>query len=742
MLKNVDWSEDRAYKSGRENEPVEFYLNGLCNSNGFDLLLGYFSSAAINILSLGFATFLYNGGNVRMIVNNILSEDDRDVLSVAEDPVINDLLIDLANIKSVHAKLDEYGKHFFQCLAWLIAKKRIQLKLIRPKFGQGISHYKNGIFYNENDYVGFSASCNFTAYGLLENLERLDAFLSWENSRSTKFVKGITKEFNDIFSEEATYVDYLSIKDVELAIRKEFGDKTINELLIQERELLKKRSQALDNKKLKKAFEKAWENIDAIESSPKFPFIEGPREYQKKAYESWIANDYKGIFAMATGTGKTITALNCLLQEIKMNSSHIYHAIIIVPTITLVNQWADECIRFNFRDIIKVSSKYQWESELATTLSIAQRTPTSFIIITTYASFIKDRFNKYLQSLPDDTIFIADEAHNIGSPAVLQTLKNTSLKKRIGLSATPKRIYDIEGSMAMEEFFNDREPYTYSFSMEKAIEQGILCKYYYHPHIVKLTEDELKEYMVITKKLSKFFNRDTGYFDVDDIVQMLLLKRKRIIHKAVNKLEATRIILEERFKKEKSLKYTFIYVPEGTTPELEEDDQGDEETIKIINQYTREIGRIDDSIKVNQFISGMANRNEVLDQFKEGKIHVIASMKCLDEGVDIPRAEHAIFCSSTGNPRQFIQRRGRILRTHPKKDIAVIHDLIVVPDLSFSDVNSDTFRTERSLVEKELERVMYFASLSINPFETESVFEEICQHYDLNIYTIHNKLKN
>ena len=185
-----------------------------------------------------------------------------------------------------------------------------------------------------------------------------------------------------------------------------------------------------------------------------------------------------------------------------------------------------------------------------------------------------------------------------------------------------------------------------------------------------------------------------------------------------------------------------MYVPEGITPDLEDDEEANDETIKIIDQYTREIGRIDRSIKVNKFISGMPDRNEVLDQFKEGKIDVIASMKCLDEGVDIPRAEHAIFCSSTGNPRQFIQRRGRILRTHPDKDIAVIHDLIVVPDLSLSDINSDTFRAEKSLVEKELERVMYFASLSINPYETEAVFEDICQHYDLNIYTIHDKLKN
>jgi superfamily II DNA or RNA helicase len=254
-----------------------------------------------------------------------------------------------------------------------------------------------------------------------------------------------------------------------------------------------------------------------------------------------------------------------------------------------VNQWADEAMRFNFQEILKVSSKAKWESELATTLSTSRRIPTSFVIITTYASFIKERFKKYIKDLPADTILIADEAHNIGSPSVLNSLSNILLQKRIGLSATPKRIYDIEGSLAMESFFNDSEPYTYSFTMERAIEEGILCKYYYHPHIVNLTAEELKEYIEITKKLAKFFNKETGTLDDSDIVQKLLLKRKRIIHKAANKLGITRKILEERFKKEGNLKYTFIYVPEGITPELEEEENADEETVKIINQYTREI---------------------------------------------------------------------------------------------------------------------------------------------------------
>lgn len=423
-------------------------------------------------------------------------------------------------------------------------------------------------------------------------------------------------------------------------------------------------------------------------------------------------------------------------------ASDFYHALILVPTITLVNQWEEEAKKFNFQNVIKVSSKTEWERDLATTLSTAKRINESFIVITTYASFIRDRFFRYIKDFPADTVFIADEAHNIGSPSVLAKLPEVTFTKRIGLSATPKRIYDIEGSLAMEEFFKDLEPYTYTFSMERAIEEGILCKYYYYPHIVTLTGLELEKYIEISKKLAKFFNKNTSSFDADEIVQKLLLKRKRIIHKAENKLQLTKDILQERFTKEHNLRYTFIYVPEGNTVEITDDANETKEDIKLINQYTREIAKIDDSILINQFISGMPDRNEILDQFKEGKIEVIASMKCLDEGVDIPRAENAIFCSSTGNPRQFIQRRGRILRKHKDKSIAIIHDLVVIPDLSSSSVNSDTFNVERKLVEKELERVMYFASLSINPFETERVFAEVCSHYDLNIYTIHNKLKN
>jgi superfamily II DNA or RNA helicase len=738
MLRDVKWSEDRSYRSDSENEPFQFYLDGLNNSNRLDLLLGYFSSAAIHVLSLGFATFLHRGGTLRMVINNILSEDDKRALSMAEQEEFPYNKIDLSNIKQIKNSLSVYNKHFFECLAWLINQKRIQIVIIRPKEGKGISHFKAGLFSDGKDYVGFSASCNFTAYGLIENLEQINAYLKWENSRSSLAINSIIRDFENFFFQNDEKVEYLSVKEIETVIKNEFGGKTEQELLVQEKELLKKKERLFDNRKIRKTIENLISQIEMISREPRFPYSSGPREYQIEAYNNWVNNNYQGIFAMATGTGKTITSLNCLLEESKGKN---YNAIILVPTITLVNQWEEEAKSFNFQEIIKVSSKENWEGRLATTLSTAKRIPKSFIVITTYASFVKDKFFKNLANFPKDTILIGDEAHNIGSKSILARLSQIPFNKRIGLSATPKRIYDLEGSISMERFFNDSEPYTYSFGMERAINDGILCKYFYHPHIVELTDEELAEYIEISKKLAKFFNKGSDSLEKNDIVEKLLLKRKRIIHKAENKLHKTISILKGRFQKEGNLNYTFIYVPEGYTEQELEEEELEDESIKIINQYTREIGKIDKSIFVNQFTSGMPDRDSILGQFKEGKIQVIASMKCLDEGVDIPRAEHAIFCSSTGNPRQFIQRRGRILRRHPDKTVATIHDLVVIPPLESFNKSSDTFNLEKSLVSKELERVMYFASLSINPHETESVFEEVCENYELNIYTIHNNLQ-
>jgi superfamily II DNA or RNA helicase len=731
MLKDCDWSIDRDYKTGSENEPLQFYLDGLANSNEFSLLLGYFSSSAINLLSVGFATFISKGGKMKMVINHLLSAKDKEAISRVEDNPNEIRVFDLTDIVSLGRVLDEYDTHFFECLAYLIAEKRIEIKVIKPKNGKGIAHYKSGVFSDCQDAVGYQASCNFTYYGLSENIEQLEAFLSWENGRSNKLIKKQLKLIDNYFTEKDEDVEYISVSDIEVVLRDRFGKKDINELLVQEEQLLKKKQSLITNHKLKKTIAKLFSEIELIRRTPRFPYSEGPREYQINAYNSWVTNNYKGMFAMATGTGKTITSLNCLLNEYKKTG--IYRAIITVPTTALVEQWKKECAKFNFKNVITVSSRENWDTNFAFFNTAARLIDTSYIVIVTYASLPRQRFQSYFTQLPKDTILIADETHNLGSQGLLRLLPKIHLEKRIGLSATPHRKFDEAGNLAIQEFFNDEPPYIVSYSMEEALNIGWLCKYTYYPHIIRLTEQEMERYKELSLQLLRMgmFDSSTGEFRSTPQIEMKLLERKLIIHKAANKLETFKAILRSEFEKKKHLKYTLIYVPEGIEANFDETDysvETDDEN-RLINEYTKAVSQTDDSVMVKQFTANSTNREEILKNFEESKIHVLTSMKCLDEGVDVPRSELAIFCASTGNPRQFIQRRGRVLRLHKDKIHATIHDLVVVPEVA----DESTYEMEKGLVKKELERVVDFANLAMNKTDTYETLKNILDYYNLNL---------
>ena len=202
---------------------------------------------------------------------------------------------------------------------------------------------------------------------------------------------------------------------------------------------------------------------------------------------------------MATGTGKTITSLNCLLQEYKQSKT--YNAIVLVPSIALLNQWEEEIGEFNFKNILKVGGGNNWENDLANYVSnCSWGIKKDLIIISTYGSFVTDRFQKYFHKVQENFLLIADEAHNMGASQIKKRLPSVKVNSKIGLSATPKRIYDPEGTDAIDAFFNDSPPYTYSFSMERALKEERLTEYKYFPKIVELQDEELEKYIEISKK--------------------------------------------------------------------------------------------------------------------------------------------------------------------------------------------------------------------------------------------------
>ena len=736
MLCDVEWAEDGTYVPGEEFSPERFFNDGLMNSTEFDLKLGYFSSAAISVLAEGFATFISRGGYMRLVINHIVSKKDKKAIT---DGLIGNIIDceDLSNFQNLKTMFDEYQEQFFRCLAYMISIKRIDIRIIKPRGQKGIAHTKTGQFRDGDSITAFTGSANFTISGLFNNIENIS--IDRSDSVDIMVQKRIAKQrkdFDAIMFGEKKGIEYLSPKDLIEAISVNYGDSDIEELLDVEEKLKEyKRKKVVENLQTP-----CLAAEDTLEVEPHFPYPNGPREYQKKAFDSWKKSQ-SGLFNMATGTGKTLTSLNCLLQIYKQFG--YYKAIILVPTVTLVEQWEKECRKFDFQHVVKVcSNNKDWKGEIDKLTMKEnfnpQNSPINYVIISTYASFVRDNVFHDLMSLSRKCLLIADEAHNMGSKRILDRIDSVGkrFKRRIGLSATPDRQFDDKGNKELRRFFNSENEYTFVFSMEEAIKNKFLCEYYYFPHVVRLCDDEMYDYMEISQKLGKIYRYNGGYLDLEDeIVRALLLKRRRIIHKARNKQDTFKNIIEERYKEKGNLKYTLVYVPEGIKPDAIADVYDSSDVVeddmdagKLIDEYTQIVMNVSKTTTVRKFVSGQKNREAILEDFENGDLEVLTSMKCLDEGVDVPRSEMAIFCASTGNPRQFIQRRGRILRTHKDKKYAYIHDLVVVPDIGADCVD---YEMERKLILSELKRVRDFASLSRNLDYSYKELEEVLNFYNV-----------
>ena len=730
---DLDSGKTKFYKQ----EVLDLYYRVLSNSNSWDLGLGFFSLSSIKLLAYPLAKFiLNNNGKMRVYCNERLSENDYNIISenkvipLNKTNVFNDLNTLYDSLKGNDQEL------FSQCIAFLIQTDRIEFKVLVCKdSSRGISHHKNSIFKDDNNNtVVLSGSANASEQAFIFNREDTNAFCSfWNEKSSNKTINTTINEFEKTFHEGDEDWNILEIDSKELKDKlDEIGFRKIDSLSLDKK--TKSFSNSKKNLFSRSILDEIDKEIKTINDKPHFPVFDGeisrPRPYQVDAYDAWVKNNYAGVFAMATGTGKTITSLNCLLNI--FNEEKKYMAIILVPSISLLNQWEEEVNSFNFKKILKVGGGNNWEKKFSNYCSnFSWGLKEDLVIISTYGSFVLDRFQNLFKKIQKDFLLIADEAHNMGANNIKSKLSGLEVTKKIGLSATPKRIYDPEGTLAINKFFKDEPPYSYSFGMEKALEYDFLTGYNYFPKIVELTEEEFDEYTEISKKLLKFFDFENGKFKDDPIVEILLLKRKNIIHKASNKLNLFSSIVGELIKNNKD-QFVFAYIPEGNTQNAEG------ESVKILNQYLRRVHRDYPKIKMNSYTSEDQNLSEILRGFEDGKIEVLFAMKMLDEGVDIPRAEVGIFASSTGNPRQFIQRRGRLLRKHKDKAFATIYDMVVVPKL---DKNlGELHSIERNLVKNELNRVGYFASLSMNFYDSKENLEEVCKKYDLDLDTIINEL--
>lgn len=709
-----------SYSQIDRHQPAEFCLQALSNSVKLDIGLGYFSSASINVLANGMAQFIVNGGTMNLYINKYISHEDYELLKGVHDNKFDDELA--SHFCTLKKTLERRDEHFFQCLAYLIQAKRINIKIIVLNNG-GLPHEKYGIFTDEYDNkIYFNGSMNMTANAILGNLETVECTCSWKGEDSKDKVLNFEDHFHKVWSGQCEGVIIYEAKRFCNEVMTSYPNQDPEMLIQKEKEFISQ---------IQKERNKNTAN------APHFPskYKNGALPYQEDAYKAWLKNGKQGIFAMATGTGKTVTSLNCALHEFENDG--YYHLLILVPTLDLVEQWLKELLNFNYKNTIVVSSlNAKWRSELVEISGRVKRgRETNYAVISTYDSFVHKDFQLLLPSLAKSMILIADEAHNIGGNLVKSCFKNLTVPRRIALSATPERIYDDEDTEGIGVFFNDQRPYVYSFPMSKAIKEGRLCRYYYYPKVAYLNKDEMDLYTYYTKRLVSLWDPAKKRFTNKKEAETIMMNRKRIIHKCNDKLRVYKDILQEIGKDR--LKYTFVYAPQGKYTKVGDEinvSLSEQDDISFIQKLLDETKRVYPNLKCNSFTSldSKETRSTLLKAFGDGTLDILLAMKCLDEGVDVPRAEIGIFTSSTGNPREFIQRRGRLLRKHDAKKYSYIYDIIVIPD-TISRENSFS-SMESNLVRAELTRVAYFATLAQNCMANNGAYEvlnDIAHHFGI-----------
>lgn len=424
-----------------------------------------------------------------------------------------------------------------------------------------------------------------------------------------------------------------------------------------------------------------------------------PREYQLQALNNFKNNNWKGILEMATGTGKTITSL-LIANSYQQENGRVF-LIILVPFTHLVEQWEDNAAIFNYTNILKCYDlKKSWVNKLENRVRDFNIGITTVeVVISTYRTSSSQEFNDIISNIRGKSFIIADECHYFG----IKSLRNNKFERidaKLGLSATPDRWWDERGTTYLREYFGDT---VYEYSLEEAIRLGVLTEYKYTPIVSDLTTKEIREYEKLTKKIIRLMSKKDKNSNED--IEELNRKRSLILSKATSKYEKLLEMFGEKNVEETS--HTLIYCAPGQ-----------------IDEITFEISKL--GFRVHKFNSDvdLKDRGKILKAFESGQIQVLIAIKCLDEGVDVPSTKAAYFLASTSNPREFVQRRGRILRRSESKNIAEIYDFVILPQ----NASEGTFK---SIVSKEMPRFAEFSRYSINEYSAREIVRNHLSIYDL-----------
>jgi superfamily II DNA or RNA helicase len=680
----LNLSLKHSYNSEKDDILADFYIPVLREASIYKRITGYFSSTSFAVAAAGVAQFIKNDGHMQYIMNIRLSKEDYEQIEAGiESPakIIGErLLTDLRTIENKcvfsHARI----------LGWLIAQNYLDIRIgyIKDKkCSNDIFHQKAGIFEDESgNIVTFSGSNNESAYGWQYNSERFKVFYSWEEG-NIEFIRQDIADFEELWHDNASKTKVISFPE---AVQKH---------LI---EIAPKNSMEA---------EQLFREVGNGKQKGGIVF----RQYQKDAIDAWFAHDCQGIFEMATGTGKTFAALGAL-QELLDKEKRLV-TIISCPFLHLSQQWEKSirAIGLNLPIIVASSANKRWQPDiLDKILDLRLNKCFQFIIITTHDTLATQRFIKVMGENKDPTFLIADEVHGLGSVERSHGLQ-PMYRYRLGLSATPERYYDELGTEKLREYFTGT---VYDFNLHRAINEvnphtgeTYLVPYEFYPITVELTDDEMERYVAISTYIAMLLSNEHRSIDEDLLLERKLIERQDILKNAANKYRAFQDLLEKMVG-ERDMSHSLTYC----SPQQ----------IQNVQQIIREQGRIvqhrftshEDATKRKKKFNDKTEREYLLENFDKGIYQMLVAIKCLDEGVDVPSTKNAILLCSSGNPREYIQRRGRILRRYPGKEKAVIYDILALP--SHKDHSTDP-TIKKSIVESQLKRLEEFAEEATNKSE-------------------------
>jgi len=676
---------DADFSTAEDNVLKKFYIPALKESIKYDGAIGYFSTHGLFRVLQGIEGLVKNKGKMRLVIGKPLKDEEYNALieNKISDQYLSTWKEDWTKLfTSEHSEVNRYRLEIF---SWLFNNNYLEIKYAIRR--RGMYHKKIGILHDsDGQIISFAGSINFTENALMSNQdeadgnsEQFDVYPSWEESEFKRH--GLSKiiQFDNVWNNNEANTKTLEIPSEHY---KEIQDYyTANEPPKSDAE---KVTSALYDKIDGKKPPAGGSGTRPI-IKPRFKKIENLFKHQQDAIDKWELNDHHGVLEHATGSGKTVTALKAAHDHLKTGGV----VLILVPSKLLFKQWQEE-IKDEIDDpviMLAGNQNNKWKKGLLRRFVRADSNSSFRIVLSIMQTATSDEFiDSFSES--KNLLLIADEVHQIGSKEKSKVMQ-INAKKRLGLSATPKRHGDPDGTEKIINYFNKimQPPY----SLNDAISAGRLVPYRYFPGLLHLTREESDQWRIETEKIRKeiaITNNDKKGFFLSKRASMLLINRSRIAKKSKCKLKYTKKVIQENF--EKGQKW-LIY--------CEDQDQ------------LNEVKKIIENLKLDvfEYHSNMSGSSEKTLDLYEHNGGILVSIKCLDEGVDIPSISHALILASSQNPRQFIQRRGRVLRVHgSQKTHADLYDALIVP------IDIDIEPEQIALLKSEIVRAYEFASNALN----------------------------